>query len=150
MKVWDLSKQLGDLFVFGNNLFIASTEYGLLQWKDDSLQILPSSNIFIDVYIRTMIPYDESRFLICTFEEGLFLSDGKNFEKFPTKIDYYLSQHKIYGAVNLNDNLFAFATSRGAVIIDKEGNLCQIINKTSGLRDDFVINIFADRETDYG
>ena len=34
----------------------------------------------------------------------------------------------------------------GVVILDKDGKLCQIINKASGLRNELVLHIFADQQ----
>ena len=99
---------------------------------------------FKGVFIRNMFSYSSSRFIIATDSKGLFCCDNNKIQKFPTNVDNFLHQNKIYNSIKMKGELIALATSRGVVIVDKDGNLCQIINKSSGLRDEFVINLFED------
>ncbi len=144
VKVWYSDKQFDQFFIFNNTLYIAHQKTGLLQMRNDSLQLIPEGNLFKYVFIRKMFPYDESRFIIATDKNGLFLFDGKEIKKLPTAVDNFLFINKIYNAIQLHNGLLALATSRGVVILDKNGNLCQIVSKSSGLHDEFVINLFED------
>ena len=93
-----------------------------------------------------MFSYSSSRFIIATDSKGLFCCDNNKIQKFPTNVDNFLHQNKIYNSIKMKGELIALATNRGVVIVDKDGNLCQIINKSSGLRDEFVINLFEDAQ----
>ncbi len=146
VKVWYSDKQFDQFFIFNNSLFIAQQKTGLLQMRGDSLQLIQDGDFFSDITIRNMFPYDKSQFVISTFKKGLFLCDGKRVKRFPTLLDNFLYQNRIFSSINLQDSLLAVATSRGVVIFDKDGNLCQIINKFSGLRNEFVINLFEDAQ----
>ena len=146
VKVWYSDKQFDQFFIFNNTLYVAQQKTGLLQMKNDSLQLIPDGEIFSDITIRNMFPYDKSQFVISTFKKGLFLCDGRRVKRFPTVLDNFFSKNYIFSSINLQDSLLAIATSRGVVILDKKGNLCQIINKSSGLSDEFVINLFEDAQ----
>ncbi len=146
VKVWYSDKQFDQFFIFNNSLFTAQQKTGLLQMRGDSLQLIQDGDFFSDITIRNMFSYDKSQFVISTFKEGLFLCDGKRVKRFPTVLDNFFYQNRIFSSINLQDSLLAIATSRGVVILDKNGNLCQIINKISGLRDEFVINLFEDAQ----
>ena len=142
VKVWNSKIQFDNIFIYNNNFYIALRNNGIWQMKNDSLQL----SVKTSLDIRNLCPYDETRFMICTFSDGLFFCDGKEIKRFPTEADSFLTKNKIYQGINLPNDLFAFATGKGAALIDKAGNLCQIVNKTSGLRDEFVINLLADKQ----
>lgn len=143
IKSVDSSTQFGDLLNFKDKLFTTLKNGELYQIKDDSLHFMLKNSKFKSV--RTMLGFNNSSFLVTTFEDGIFLYDG-TINKFITEADDYFKRYRIYEAIKLKNNLFAFATNRGVVILDKFGKLCKIINKSSGLRDDFVIGLTEDRE----
>jgi len=146
IKVWESKNRFGPTHIFKNAFYIVQYGAGIFEIKNDSMQLVPGSNFFKNKDIRTIIDYDGSHFLLCTSSDGLFLFDGKKIDKFQTEADAFISKIYITNAVKLPGGLFAFSTNRGVIILDKNGKLYQLINKAAGLRDEFVINIFVDRQ----
>jgi len=146
IKVWNSKNQFGPIYSFKNTLYIVQYGAGIFEMKNDSMQLLPASKFFLDKDIRAIIDYDESHLLLCTFSNGLFLFDRKKIEKFQTEVDDFISKTYTLSSVELPGGLFAFATNRGVIILDKNGKLYQLINKASGLRDEFVLKVFVDRQ----
>ena len=146
VKVWSSKHQFDASFIFNNTLYIEQRDIGLLEMKNDSLHLLPGGSLFAGKRISHMFSLDNSRFVICTFAYGLFIYDGRRIERFKTETDNFLLEHKIFHAVNLQDGFLAFATNQGVVILNKEGRLCQIVNKASGLRNELVLHLFADKQ----
>ena len=144
VNVQSSKKQFYALAVLNDKLYGARQRTGILQMVGDSLKLLPGSALLGEANINNMFLYDKSRFIISTFSNGLFISNGEQIERFPTAEDDFFYKNKIYYATNIPDEFLAVATSRGVVILDKQGNLCELINKTSGLRNELVIRIFAD------
>ena len=146
VKVWNSKNQFGTLFIFNDEFYVAQRNTGILQLKNDSLQILPGSSFLGAMSTGNVFTNGKSSFIICTFSNGLFIYNGKKFNRFQTAADNFLIKNKIYYGTNIPGNFLAFATGRGVVILDKNGNLCQIVNKASGLRNELVLRIFADRQ----
>jgi DNA-binding response OmpR family regulator/signal transduction histidine kinase len=150
MKTWQpLAKDslfLGS-FVCGDRFFIRHKDIGLMQMKDDSLQPVPGGELFAQIGIFSMFPYDDRRLIIGTRSDGLFLYDGKRIVPFPTEVDDYLKEQKLSHGIRLglSPGDFALATLRGGlVIMDEQGRVKELFTKASGLQDDNVKYLLED------
>ena len=118
---------------------------GLCALKNDSFYVVPGGERFANERIYAMVPYDEKRILIGTRTQGLFLYDGKEFTPFATEADPYIKNTSLYGGLLLSNGLIAINTfNDGMVIIDKQGKLIQRIDKSVGLQDNSVDEVFED------
>lgn len=118
---------------------------GLCVLKNDSFYVVPNGEKFKQERIYAMLAYDKEKILIGTRTQGLFLYDGKDFTPFKTEADPYISNTSLYGGLVLSNGLFAINTfNDGMVIIDKQGKLVQRIDKSVGLQDNSVDQVFED------
>lgn len=149
---WELKyfKPLSQFYLSYNvdgRFFVHDKYIGLFEFYNNQLNLVPGSELFADLQIATMLPYDESRILIGTREKGLFLWDGNRFLPFETAADKYLLDNSLYHGSRLQDGSFAFATLFGGVVIlNKEGGVKQFINKSVGLPVNQVHFTFQDKE----
>jgi signal transduction histidine kinase/DNA-binding response OmpR family regulator len=155
MHVLPANQRFHHSAIIDGTLQIYDNGTGLMQLKGDSLQLVPGGDRIAvpgagrsaREWVWTILPYDETRILVGTRSQGLFLSNETGFSRFPTQADDFLLENGLYCGSRLQQNLFALATEKGGVIIiDKMGNLCQVLNKDSGLRDEQVNDTFVDRE----
>jgi signal transduction histidine kinase/CheY-like chemotaxis protein len=120
-------------------------ERGLCVMKNDSFYVVPNGEKFANERTYAMLPYDAKTMLIGTRTQGLFLYDGKDFTPFPTEADPYIKNTSLYGGLVLSNGLIAINTfNDGMVIIDKQGKLIQRIDKSVGLQDNSVDEVFED------
>jgi signal transduction histidine kinase/CheY-like chemotaxis protein len=118
---------------------------GLCVLKNDSFYVVPGGERFANERTYAMLPYDNKRMLIGTRTQGLFLYDGKEFTPFKTEADPYIANTSLYGGLVLSNGLIAINTfNDGMVIIDKQGKLIQRIDKSVGLQDNSVDQVFED------
>lgn len=147
MRVWKPASPFHLSFVVRDHFYIRQPNVGLLQMLGDSLQPAPGGEIFSDLRIYTMLPFVDDKILIGTREQGLFLYDGRTAAPFLTEADAFLLEHQLYHGAALADGSFALATLRGGVvIIDHNGKLLQVLDKSTGLQDNNVWFAAADRE----
>ncbi|MGH7599615.1 MAG: SpoIIE family protein phosphatase, partial [bacterium] len=154
MQTWKPATSFSGLFVVRDRVYIQQWGAGLLELAGDSLRLTSGGARFADERIYIMLPYAETRILLGTREQGLFLYDGTSFQTFQTDLatTKFLRENQLsHGAVLRNDNptsvAFALATIRGGVaIIDQRGNLLQLLDKAAGLQDHDVNFIFPDRQ----
>ncbi|HMK19571.1 MAG TPA: ATP-binding protein [Chitinophagaceae bacterium] len=131
--------------LIGDQYYCRIWTRGLTILKNDSFYVVPNGEKFANERIYVMLPYDEKRILIGSRTQGLFLYDGKDFIPFKTEADKYIFNTSLYGGLILSNGLIALNTfNDGAVIIDKQGKLIQRIDKTVGLQDNSVDNLFED------
>ncbi len=147
MRVWKPVSPFHLSFVVRDHFYIRQPNVGLLQMRGDSLHLAPGGEVFSDLRIYAMLPFAEDKILIGTRERGLFIYDGRTVAPFFTEADAFLLEHQLYHGAALAGGNFAFATLRGGVvIIDHTGKLLQVLDKSTGLLDNNVWFVAADRE----
>ncbi|MCI0694461.1 ATP-binding protein [candidate division KSB1 bacterium] len=151
LRVWKSSTSFHAAFVVREILYIQQWGVGLMQMTGASLQLIRGGEEFSDERIDVILPYDEEKILIGLRISGLFLYHGAGLQPFQTAAAAFLRENQLYhGAVLPNSDptgvAFALATERGGVaIIDRQGNVVQLLNKAAGLRDNTVNFVFFDR-----
>ncbi len=146
-RIWRPRTRFHTSFLVRNDFYVRQPELGLFLLKGDSLLEAPGGSHFAQLRIYSMLPFDSNRILVATREDGLYLYDGKSASRFSSQVNDWLIQHQVYCGIALSDGTFAFGTlSGGVVIMDKGGRIVRILDKTGGLRDDGVLQLFEDRE----
>lgn len=153
LEVWTSESGFHASFVVHGHFYVREWDTGLLEMvsgfpRGDFLKLLPGGERFAQERIYVMLPYDERQILIGTRDQGLFRFDGRIFIPFPIRADAFLKENRLFlpGAV-LANGTFALGTERGgAAIIDRDGALLQILNKSAGLQDETVSYLSRDRE----
>lgn len=146
-------------FSVNNELLLWQRETGIYTLKNNKLVLIPFSNAFITNFKECIIlPFCNTKLLIGTRENGFSLFDterakssGNNSEKsiiipFKTEADKYLNINRLITGCRINKEQFAFGTlSGGIVIIDREGELLQVINKNRGLASNGIYCMYQDK-----
>jgi signal transduction histidine kinase/DNA-binding response OmpR family regulator/ligand-binding sensor domain-containing protein len=149
LKEWEAGQKYKFNFSFTNDgkLLIHKRQIGLMQMKNDSLELVPGGEKFTAIKISMMAHFDSKKLLIGTRSKGFYIYDGIESEPFPTEADSYIKEKRISHGIRLSSGDFALATLRGGlVVIDSRGNLKQILDKASGLQDDNVKYVFQDSQ----
>ncbi|MCP5047249.1 MAG: hypothetical protein GY940_08760, partial [bacterium] len=153
LKVWEPGpgKMYGASFTCGGELFIRQQGIGLMKMRGDSLRLLPGGDVFAKKKAFMMTPYDNAAgvetLLIGTQASGFYIYDGRGAASFPTGADDYVMENKLLYGVRLTASPgdFALATRLGGlVIMDRQGRLKHIFDKTSGLMDDNIKYVLED------
>ena len=106
----------------------------------------PNGNLFFISLNGNLYLYEYSKIK----QEGSF--DPSRFNKsilkeVPTTLGAYLKKYRAYCTTRLNENQYAIGTlGGGIVIVDIDGNLVNIINKSRGLIDNRVYYVFTDKD----
>jgi len=140
VKTW-MTTNVINTFNVGSKIYIYQNNVGLMEIVDDTLQLVPGGEFFSDKAIYSMFPFSanspkftEFRLLIGTYQDGLFLYNGKSAKHFDNDADMFLRNNRIYAGTVIVEGIYAFGTDQGGVaIIDIHGNLLQILDKSGGL-----------------
>ncbi|OFY88076.1 MAG: hypothetical protein A2236_00340 [Bacteroidetes bacterium RIFOXYA2_FULL_33_7] len=133
-------------FMVDNQFFVQDFDLGLLIEDNDTLNLPPKGNSFGD--LRGIFPYDNNHLLFVTRERGCFLFDHKNpAQHFETQAESLLRDLQFYKGIMLKDSTYAFATLAGGIIlIDKKGNIKNVVSEQSGLLGNNVYALFEDQQ----
>jgi signal transduction histidine kinase/DNA-binding response OmpR family regulator/ligand-binding sensor domain-containing protein len=129
------------------HIYTSQNGIGLEEVVGDELRPLPGGDAYKDATKLFLYPYDDSRMIVSQREGLLSLYDGQKSTPFPTQVDGYLKQHKLYTSTLLHDGSLCVTTlDGGAVIITHDGKLRQILSVEDGLIDGNALSAFEDRD----
>lgn len=143
-KVWEKE---ADYFYLcksiGNKLYIHEMGAGLKTITNDRLELIPQGEKFAQTFIHALIPFAEEQLVIGSMKNGLFLYNPREKTKrvsdFKSEANDFLKQNNLYHGIKLPDGRMVFGTTnKGLIIIDKEGNILEKIDKESFLQDDAI------------
>jgi signal transduction histidine kinase/DNA-binding response OmpR family regulator len=145
----ETESSLSKLFTVGERNYLQK-KTGLMQLTGWSLRPVPGGERFTDDEITLVLPYAsgrEERLLVGTRGFHLYVQSGGTFVPFATDTrPRHADEELIRGAV-LPDGSFVLATRRrGALIVDREGNLIRQIDESAGLQENHVHGVLADRD----
>lgn len=129
----------------GERFFIEVLRKGLFELKGNRLHLIPGSEMLGQASVLSVLPFDSTRFLIGTSNDGLYLYDGNKITPWQVAASNFLKVYQLNNAVGLFGKYFAFGTIlNGVVIVDQGGNIIQHINKSSGLQNNTVLSLYTD------
>ncbi|MDZ7305348.1 MAG: GAF domain-containing protein, partial [candidate division KSB1 bacterium] len=154
VKVWEPRGAFGYAFWRNGAYYVQQNGVGLMKMVDDSLRLLPGGEQFRDDRLQVMLPYagegeknGAEKYLLGTFNRGLFLFDGKSFRPFKTEIDEFLRNNTVYDGTILSNGNYGLGTLNGGlVMMDRQGRPLQYLNTEIGLPSNTITAVFADRQ----
>lgn len=146
-KIYETSKKHFYHLSFGvyNQLYQPVFDKGIALAKADSLQLIKGSSVAGKGRFYVMLPYRNQKILMLDSDTGFWLYDLQSgtFNPFAPQLEKVLPRKSIYCGVALPKGHFAFGTrTRGVVIIDQQGQIVNIIDKSKGLPDNTVWEIY--------
>lgn len=148
MKNIELKNEVLSAFYVNDKLFIHQKNLGLTILKNGKAGKLTGGEVFTNASeIKAMLPYNNQIKLI-TQNQGLFIIDDKNVQKFETEIDADLIESKLSCAQILPDGSLALGTNRnGLIILTSDGKFKLKLDKSSGIQDENINNLFLDNNS---
>lgn len=150
--VWQSKTGFGGMSIVDDHIYVVKNSVGLMEVKGDSLELIAGGEKMNCAY-EFMIPISKSdpdnKILIGTVSCGLFWYNGINCTPLKGDAASFLKELKITSGQPLADGTIAIATINcGIIIFDPVGNgiIRNVINKTSGLKEDLIHSLFVDRD----
>ncbi|MCP4153897.1 MAG: hypothetical protein GY757_39590, partial [bacterium] len=146
-KVWEPETVFNASFLCGDRLFIHERKSGLKQINGNSLELAPGGASFTGKKLYMLVSYEpeSNRYLIGTRSNGFYIYDYTRgtLAPFPTGVDDYLKDNRLYHGIQLRSGRFAAATLRGGLVIfNTRGALVDIYDTTSGLPTNNVKSVY--------
>ncbi len=134
-------------FLVNGTYYVREFGVGLQKLVVDKLQLVPGGELFAEQRVDAMVPYSNNTLLIATRKMGMLLSDGSGFMPFNSPVAAYLDTCQVYHGTALRNDLFAFSTLRGGVVIvNKKGEIVKTFSRESGLADNNCHYVLQDRQ----
>jgi len=129
------------------HIYTSQNGIGLEEIVGDELRPLPGGSAYANATKLYLYPYDEKRIIVSSRDGELTLYDGQSATPFPNQASEFLRKNHVYTSALLSDGSFCVTTlTGGAVILDHNGALRQIIGKPEGLLDSDSLSAYMDRD----
>ncbi len=146
VEVIEPEKSFGFMHQAGEAFYVTEEEEGLMRLEDQTLIPVSDHPVFFRNEISCVIPYGLNRKLIGTSNEGIFILDGNSMTPWQGDVNAFLIADNLYSGIRLNDGNLAFGSvSEGMFVTDPSGNILQHLNRTKGLQNNTILDIFQDR-----
>ena len=148
MHIWSAAEKenFEALSMVRGHLYTSQAGIGLEEIAGDEIKPVPGGEAYRDSRKLFLFPYDDGRILISAREQSLTIFDGHKSNPFPTQVDAYLKEHKLYTMNLLKDGSIAITTlDGGAVVLEHDGRLRHFIDSSAGLLSLNVLSSFQDR-----
>jgi serine phosphatase RsbU (regulator of sigma subunit) len=136
-------------FVSNNRFYVRQRTVGLLELNGGKLAPVPGGELFADKRVLAIVPNGKNENLILTGDDGIFKmnigsAEAGGIRHF--KSDEFLIESGVLGCIWVNDTVLAIHTRAGVGFYDRNINYRERINKSSGLSDEVIADLFVDRE----
>ncbi|MEL6252409.1 MAG: hybrid sensor histidine kinase/response regulator transcription factor [Bacteroidota bacterium] len=138
-----------------DEIYLNSYHQGIKKVVGDSLELIPGGESFAKMFFNFFLPFEvegEDVFALAgsASTHKLYTYDGKGFKEFPIskELESFFEENRLYmNAIALVNGEVAFPSLRGGlVIMDRKGEVKLVLDENQGLQDQFIINLFQDRE----
>ncbi len=155
MTSWESEEGFHIAFAVRGRLYVREIGRGLLRMEENALQLIPGGERFAETPVHMVAPYADGRMLIGTFEGSFFLyqepPSGQEAEDvltpFETEAAPFVERSRLYHGTALPGGFYALATlGNGALIIDQEGRIVQILDEAVRVPDGMVNYVYAGRQ----
>lgn len=114
--------------------------------RDNSISKISGSELFNGLKVISIVPFINNTLLIGTVKSGFYVYDGVRFTPWNTPAGHFIQANDLNAGIRIDDNRYAFGTIRNGIIIcDAQGNIQHHINRSNGLQNNTVLNLFKDR-----
>src|SRR5690606_3981391 len=125
------------------SVFAQERTKGLMILKSGHWEIVNADPEIVRTEITSILEYKGDTLLVTTLKHGIFLLQGGRIIKKKTSEDSAFYNDRIYCAVKVNKDWYAFGTtSAGLFIIDKQGKIQQKFSYAEGIQKNNVRSVF--------
>jgi serine phosphatase RsbU (regulator of sigma subunit) len=128
-------------YSIANTLYQPQRNKGVVTYAADSLALVQGMSNMGESRVFAMLPYSEHEILNAESSTAFWRYDThtRQATRLRSELDKQWSKQAIYCGVKLPNGLFAFGSRvRGIIIINKQGKVVSVLDKTKGLPDNTV------------
>ena len=134
-------------FVVGGRTFVRQRSLGLMELREGRLTLLPGGERFKQESVFAMLPLPGQDILVASRKIGFWRLTPAGLVPVPTPADPFFKRASLYSGTQLADGTLALATINGGIaLLDGQGRLVRVLDRSSGLQGDNVKFMHVDRQ----
>ncbi len=116
-------------FKVGNQVFVQEMGVGMHELSHDKLVKLDWWQEHRDQEICSILEYGDEKLLVGTTYNGIYILENGKVHQWEAPVNELLVRYRLYSALKLPNNLYAFGTIlNGLIISDSDGNVLYTLN----------------------
>jgi serine phosphatase RsbU (regulator of sigma subunit) len=138
------------MFSSNGRLFVRQRNVGLMELKGRTLSLLPGGEQFATMRLLGVLPWSAGENLVLSGDSGFYLmkkqpdASGSVFRSFGQ--DPFLLSGAPLGCKWVNDSTFAVNSRLGIGFYNRNAQLVEVLDKSSGLGDGSIAELLLDRQ----
>lgn len=151
IKVWLPRRSFFLSFYVDGTLYVHEIGVGLMQLKNQGLELVSGGDKLKDKSVQSIIPYTGNILLVATGKDGLYTYDSdianpQAIHALDVPVNSELKENIAYSLAYTNDYIVVGTLRNGVYLLDKEGNELTVINQSKGLQNNQVWSMQTDRQ----
>ena len=133
-------------FWIDHQLVVQQLNTGLTQIENQGLALIPNGQFFKNKRVSSIIPYDKEKWLISTFNHGIYLYDRLSGSTENLVLSFLAPKVTINLIKRLKDGHLAIGTQNsGLYIMNQEQQLIKHLSMKNGLMDNTINSLLEDQ-----
>jgi len=136
-------------FCANGNIYARQRQIGLVKIHNNQAEEIVNGNIFANIGIFGIIEIDKDKSLIVSYEDGTWIMENDTVKPNPSPLNATLENigFNVTSCCKVDGNTLAFGSyDNGVLVVKTDGTVVAHKNTDNGLIDNFINNIFCDRE----
>ncbi len=125
-------------------LFIHRIGEGLFEIVNDKFVFVQGSGFLHDDEVKMVVPFGNGKYVIGAARQGLFLYDGKRFEKWDVRASAEIRKAEINCGLAIDDKIAVGTIVNGIFVLNREGKLVYHLNADNSLQNNTVLSLAKD------
>jgi serine phosphatase RsbU (regulator of sigma subunit) len=135
-------------FFVGETLYNGEWGSGLMKYDGEKFRTVPGGEFFREMTITGLERFDSDRLLISTYARGIYLLNTRTGELDDSFVDPELMEEFRAAQIPymhfLNNNILVCTFYNGLYILDRSGEVKEIISQTEGLINNTISQVYTD------
>ncbi|APD05962.1 hypothetical protein UJ101_00415 [Flavobacteriaceae bacterium UJ101] len=145
-KIIDSKTNISKMYELDGNIYYQEMGVGVFKIKKGVGELLIENDLVKEEKIVNLYSFGQA-IIVQFIDGGFYLFENELFKKWAVPANEVVSKMSVYSSIRLNDGSFLLGTiSNGLVKVNATGTLGYQINKTNGLSNNTVLNVFEDKE----
>ncbi|MEX2477584.1 MAG: triple tyrosine motif-containing protein [Gracilimonas sp.] len=146
VKVLTHEDSIFNSFKIKDRIYVDLEGVGLAEVVENTFVPVPNTERYASDRIYGILPFEDD-LLIYSRSNGFKIFDGVTFKNFGDDVNDYLAEYSGYRMLWLDSERIAVGTlSGGLLILNKDGDVLQIITTEEGLNNNFVYGLYLDHQ----
>ena len=134
-------------FMINGQLIVQDRDAGLKRLESMQLVSIPGSNQFNTMEIWDILSFSDQKLLVFSQQNGVFVWDNSILKDWNYEISNFLRENSFYClSRNNSGNIYIGTIQQGIIIVNRNGQIIQSINKGNGLQNNTVLSLAFDTE----